>query len=192
MLEGSLLGEGGARKAAGCGLGARFLAGEKCCCSVLNAGFLNNGGSIFADCGLSTSVVLRLGGGRAVEDEVVKVDDDLVRTCPVTGFGLAENEVADVLRACLDVVIGGLDRSFLTGSNSGLDEETVDGFLIEEALCSPPVEALLVFARGGGGRIERSLLITLLALGGRAVVEVTVDALRVIRVEGFTGSRLGD
>lgn len=31
MLEGSLLGDGGARKAAGCGLGARDLAGEKCC-----------------------------------------------------------------------------------------------------------------------------------------------------------------
>lgn len=40
MFEGSLLGEGGASKAAGCGFGARFLAGEKCCWKFENAGLL--------------------------------------------------------------------------------------------------------------------------------------------------------
>jgi hypothetical protein len=40
MFEGSLLGEGGARKAAGCGFGARLFAGEKCCCNVEKVGRL--------------------------------------------------------------------------------------------------------------------------------------------------------
>lgn len=41
IFEGNLLGEGGARKAAGWGFGARFFAGEKCCCSVEKAGLLS-------------------------------------------------------------------------------------------------------------------------------------------------------
>lgn len=40
MLDGSLLGEGGTRKDAGCGFGARFLAGEKCCWRVEKVGRL--------------------------------------------------------------------------------------------------------------------------------------------------------
>ncbi len=191
-MEGSLLGEGGARKAEGCGFGARFLAGEKCCCKVLNAGFLNNGGS--TGCGFGASkVLLRVGGGRAVEDEFVRVVEDLVRVCPGTAFELVEIEVADTLRTCLDVVIGGFDLSFLTGSGSALEAGAV--FLMDEVLCSPPVAGLLMFARGGGGRIE-PLLTVLLALGGRPDVDVDVDidAARVILLVlvGFMGNRLGD
>lgn len=84
------------------------------------------------------------------------------------------------------MVIGGLDRSFLTGSGSTWEE--VLGRRFELDLCSPPVVVgLLIFTLGGGGRIDPLLVVLPVALGGRAVVEV----LRVTRVGGFTGNRLG-
>lgn len=54
-------------------------------------------------------------------------------------------------------------------------------------LCNPPgvVVGLLIFAREGGGRIEALPIMLPVELGGRAGAVV-------IRVEGLTGSRLGD
>lgn len=43
MLLGSLLGLGGARRETIVGFGARFLAGEKCCCRVLKTGLFKSG-----------------------------------------------------------------------------------------------------------------------------------------------------
>lgn len=146
-------------------------------------------GSAGEGCGLLRSVEFRDGGGRAVE-ELTRVDEDLVRVWPIGGFAPVEIEVADVLRVCLDVTTGGLDRSFFTGSGSVFDE--VAAFLIEDVLCNPPVAGLLTFARGGGGPIDPLPLLIVLpvALGGR--LDMDVDVLRVTRVGGFTGNRLGD
>lgn len=99
-----------------------------------------------------------------------------------------EIEVAEVLRVCLDVTIGGLDRSFFTGSGSVFDEGVA--FLIDDVLCNPPVAGLLTFARGGGGPIDPLLIVLPVALGGR--LDMDVDVLLVTRVGGFTGNRLGD
>jgi hypothetical protein len=72
MLEGNLLGDGGARNAAGCGLGARLLAGEKCCWRVENAGLLSCGS---ADAGAELRSCVTLGGRRAVLALSVVLDD---------------------------------------------------------------------------------------------------------------------
>lgn len=77
ILEGNLLGEGGARKAAGCGLGTRFLAGEKCCCRVENAGLLSCCDSAFAGREVGSCTDSRVGGGKVVD--AFKIVDDLVR-----------------------------------------------------------------------------------------------------------------
>lgn len=100
---------------------------------------------------------------------------------------LLEKELVEAFRRWRDVTIGGLDRSFLTGSASG----AAGGFArrFDVGLCNPPVElGLLIFARGGGGRIEALLEMLPVALGGRDVV----DMLLALRVGGFTGNRLGD
>lgn len=70
MFEGSLLGDGGARKAAGWGLGARLFAGEKCCWRVENAGRLS-----CDSCSLDAS---SLEGGRSAVDALRTVDVDFV------------------------------------------------------------------------------------------------------------------
>jgi hypothetical protein len=72
MFEGNLLGDGGARNAAGCGLGARLLAGEKCCCRVEKAGRLSCD-SAGADAEVRSCVAL--GGRRAVLVLSVVLDD---------------------------------------------------------------------------------------------------------------------
>lgn len=80
MFEGSLLGEGGARNTAGCGLGARLLAGEKCCWRVENAGLLK-----CSTCAGAFDSVIELrfdGGARIVDVELERVDVDRVRECP--------------------------------------------------------------------------------------------------------------
>ena len=58
--------------------------------------------------------------------------------------------------------------------------------LEEFDLCKPAdmVAGLPMSLRGGGGRIETLLILLPAELGGRAVL--------VLRVEGFTGNRLGD
>ena len=187
IFEGSLLGDGGARKAAGCGLGARFLDGEKCCCSVENGGLLSSDSTCTGREACS-SVDPRAGGGRVV-DAVRTVEEDFVRARPGSRVA-ADMELADALRRCREVVGGGLARSFFSGSifEGGL------GWRIEEDLCKDPVVVgLLMLARGGGGGIEEeedeeeALLVTLLPLelGSR---EDTVAR----RVIGLTGSRLED
>jgi hypothetical protein len=67
--------------------------------------------------------------------------------------------------------------------------DTSLGVLVDVDLPNPPavVVGLLVFARGGGGRIDALPEPLLLALGGRVVAVVVV-----LRVEGLTGSLLGD
>jgi len=75
-----LLGDGGARKAAGWGLGARLFAGEKCCWRVEKAGRLNCD-SCCCGWALRSSEPFLVGGRRAVE-AVRSVEDDLVRECP--------------------------------------------------------------------------------------------------------------
>lgn len=141
--------------------------------------------------GISTE--FRLVGGSVV-DEFRRVDEDLVRVWldtfppwPIELAVLVENELVEAFRRWRDVTIGGLDRSFLTGSASG----AAGGFArrFEVDLCRPPAEVgLLIFARGGGGRIEALLAMLPVALGGRDVV----DILLALRVGGFTGNRLGD
>ena len=74
-----MLGDGGARKAAGCGLGARFLAGEKCCCKVENAGLFNCDSAGPALELVVASPAIPRDGGRSVVVELSKVDEDLVR-----------------------------------------------------------------------------------------------------------------
>lgn len=79
MLEGSLEGLGGARNAAGWGLGARLFAGEKCCWRVEKEGFLG------WDSERRTLVVVvsakgsRVAGGRRAVEEVKRVEEDFVR-----------------------------------------------------------------------------------------------------------------
>ncbi len=152
MFDGSLLGDGGARKAAGWGLGARFRAGEKCCWRVENAGLR----SCDSVCGWrddGSCNEFRFGGRKTVEvAEFKRVDDDFVRVCPedrelptdVLPVELLEAELIEVLRRWRDVTIGGLDRSFLTGSASGRDGALA--LSLESDLCNPLVEGLLVWA----------------------------------------------
>lgn len=100
---------------------------------------------------------------------------------------LLEKELVEAFRRWRDVTIGGLDRSFLTGSGSGAAGGSERRFEVD--LCSPPIAVgLLIFARGGGGRIEALLAMLPVALGGHDVV----DMLLALRVGGFTGRRLGD
>lgn len=179
IFEGSLLGDGGARKAAGCGLGARFLAGEKCCCRVENAGLLSSD-SAWTRREACSSVDPREGSGRVV-DAVRTVEEDFVRARPGAPV-VADIELVDALRRYREVVSGGLERSFFSGSmfEGGL------GWRVEEDLCKAPVVGLPMLARGGGGGIEEALLTKLpVELGGR---EDTVAR----RVVGLTGSRLED
>ena len=110
-----MLGDGGARKAAGWGLGARLFAGEKCCWRVEKAGRLNCD-SCCCGWALRSSEPFLVGGRRVVE-AVRSVEDDLVRECPGP-FVLAERELADAFRRWRDCVSGGLERSFFTGSKS--------------------------------------------------------------------------
>lgn len=126
MLEGRLLGEGGARKAAGCGLGTRFLAGEKCCCRA-EKGFFSWGSATDGREVASSRV-----GGRSTGGAPEKVEVDFARVWPETR-GAVEIELADGLRRCREVVSGGLDRSCFGGSAPWL----VFGCWVEEALCRP-------------------------------------------------------
>jgi hypothetical protein len=178
MFEGNLLGDGGARKAAGCGLGARFLAGEKCCCRAEN-GFLSCG-STSAGREIVSSADPRVGGRLAV-GALETIEDDLARVW--LGIrGAAEGELAEGLRRCRELVSGGRDRSCLTGSVLWLTFEC----RFEDDLLSPPVVGLPMLARAEGGRIKALLTTLLAALGGLADVDRTLGA------EGFIGSRLGD
>lgn len=119
-----------------------------------------------------------------------------MRECPGGCCELTENELVEALRRCRDMAIGGLDRSFFTGSVSACEmTEVVLGRLFELDLCNPPVVVgLLVFALGGGGRIEPLLVVLPVALGGRPIVDVDVLMLRDARVPaGFiVGNRDGD
>jgi len=90
-------------------------------------------------------------------------------------------ELVDVFRRCLDVVIGGRERSFLMGSMSTVGPALER--LPERDLCNPTVVGLLTLDREEGGRRD-ALVVIFAELEGRAVV--------VLRVVGFTGSRLGD
>lgn len=149
--------------------------------------------SAVGGCSLGISTEFRLEGGRMVV-EFRRVEEDFVRVwletfppLPIELAVLVEKEFAEALRRWRDVTTGGLDRSFFTGSGSG----AAGGFArrFEADRCSPPVEVgLLIFARGGGGRIEALLEMLPVALGGRDVV----DILLALRVGGFTGKRLGD
>jgi hypothetical protein len=112
-------------------------------------------------------------------DAVTAVEEDFVRVWPETRV-LAETELVEAFRRCLDWTGGGLERSVLTGSVL----EAVLELRLEEERCKPPVVGLPMLAREGGGRIEGALLVTLpFALGGRE---------DVVRTGGLTGSRLGD
>jgi hypothetical protein len=97
MFDGNLLGDGGARNAAGCGLGATFLAGEKCCWRVENAG-LPSCGSTDVDAGAGFRSCVALGGRRAVLVLSV-VLDDFVREWLETRV-LADREFAEAFRRC--------------------------------------------------------------------------------------------
>lgn len=79
-MDGSLLGDGGARKAAGWGLGARLLAGEKCCWRVEKAGFFSCGCSKVEVLGVGSSDAR--GGGLRTVDTPRREEEDLLRTCP--------------------------------------------------------------------------------------------------------------
>jgi hypothetical protein len=120
-------------------------------------------------------------------EEPRRVDEDLVRVWLLIGFAVVENEFADIFRICLDVVMGGLDLSFFTGSASTC--EGGETFFIDEDLCNAPVVGLLAFARGGGGAIDPLLIVLPVTLGGLLILDV--DVLLVI-VDGFMGNRLGD
>ena len=109
------------------------------------------------------------------------VEEDFVRVW-LGGFVPVDAELVEALRRCRDCVRGGRERSCLTGS---VVLEVALELRVEDDLCKPPVVDLPILAREGGGRMEVALLITLpVALGGLE------DA--AARVEGFTGSRLGD
>lgn len=126
-------------------------------------------------------------------EELRSVEVDLVRAW-LGGFvvvpkELPEKELVEALRKWRDVTMGGLDRSFFTGSGS---VAVAGGFgrRFDVDLCSPlVVVGLLMFARREGGRVEAVLEMLPVALGGRTAV---VDMLRDVRVVGFTGNRLGD
>lgn len=119
--------------------------------------------------------------------------------------------LVEAVRRCLYCVRGGRERSCFTGSAAvvaaplvvslGLRTE-VDrpspmllpfcvaslGLRVDVDRCKPlafAVAGLLIFARGGGGRIEVLLATLPFELGGR----VELVALRVV---GFVGSLLGD
>jgi hypothetical protein len=100
IFEGSLLGEGGARNAAGCGFGARLLAGEKCCCNVENVGRLGCDSERKFRVVVGSFVDSWEGGRRAV-DAVRMVEEDFVRVCPVTR-GTDDVELVETFRKCLD------------------------------------------------------------------------------------------
>jgi hypothetical protein len=99
---------------------------------------------------------------------------------------IAEEELIEVLRRCLEVVMGGLDRSFLTGSTSDLDGALTWPF--EEDLVNPVLAGLLMLARDGGCRVEALLIVLPVALGGRAML-LLVSGLEAM---GALGKRLGD
>jgi len=181
MLEGSLLGEGGARNAAGCGFGARFFAGEKCCWRVENAGFLICGGSTFEGRGAGSSDGHE-GGRRAVAVEALKVEYDLFLVWPIARVLEERVLLVDALRRCRDCVTGGRERSCFTGSvfEAGLPLR----LLVEGRLCNSVVAGLPTFARVDGGFIEGLWVMLPLEMGGCESVEV----LRVVTV----GRRLGD
>jgi len=171
-----LLGEGGARKAAGWGFGARFLAGEKCCWRVEKFGLRSWGGSS------------RGAGSRAVEvfNVELNVEEDLFLVWPF-GRVVFEGRVllVDEFRTCRNCVTGGRERSCFTGSvvcEAGLPLRP----LVEGRRCNSVVTGLLTPARVEGGLIEGLLGMLALELGGR----VTVDVLRVGRLT--VGRRLGD
>ena len=186
IFEGNLLGEGGARKAAGWGFGARFFAGEKCCCSVEKAGRLScESGREVGSCadsrvGGRTAEADSRVGGRRVVDAFKTVEEDFVRVWPGTRVA-ADTELVEAFRRCRDWVRGGLERSCLTGS---VIEDVALELRVEDDRFKPPVVGLLILAREGGGCKEEALLVALpVALGGLEVV---------LRVDGLTGSRLGD
>jgi hypothetical protein len=178
ILDGSLLGVGGARNDAGCGLGAKFLAGEKCCCSAENGFLVWGSGS--ADREVVSSVDPRV-GGRNTGEAVEIMEEDFARVWLGTRTA-ADTELADGLRRCREAVRGGLDRSCLTGSELWVLLDC----RVEYDLCRPPVVGLPILARAEGGRIEALLTTLLAALGGPVDVDV------IFRVGGLIGSRLGD
>jgi len=148
-------------------LGPRFLAGEKCCCKVENAGFLICDSARRGFEFDIPSPDIPRDGGRSVVDEFNNVEDDRVRTWPRPRVPAAlERELADGFRRCRDCVRGGLERSALTGSV--LEPVAAFETRFEDDLCSPPVAGLLILARAGGGRIEELEVTLSVALGGLA------------------------
>jgi len=117
--------------------------------------------------------------GRRVIEALARVVEDRSRVWLESRVLVAMEELIETFRRCLEVVIGGRERSFLMGSLSVVEPALER--LPERDLCRPPVVGLLMLTREGGGRKE-ALLVMLAELDGRAVV--------VLR--GFTGSRLGD
>lgn len=94
-------------------MGARFLAGEKCCWCVLNAGFLRKTSEPNAWYGLKLSLEPRVDGLDVTE--VTHVDVDRARPwddCRDV------DALVEAVRTWRDVVIGGFDRSFLARSLS--------------------------------------------------------------------------
>ncbi len=122
----------------------------------------------------------RVGGRRA---EVVEcVEEDRVRTW-LGSFAVAEKELVEGFRRCREVVIGGLERSFFTGSASAVG---VFERRFEADLWRPPIAGFaLMLVRVGGGRMGALPVALPEELGGRAI-----DV--ALRVVGLTGSRLGD
>lgn len=124
-------------------------------------------------------------GGRRVVDAVTAAEEDFARAW-LGACGPADPEPAEGYRRWREVVIGGRDRSCLTGSVLWL----VLGGRVEAVLCNPPVVRLPMLARAAGGRSEEALLERLamlpVELGGLVVADET------FRVEGLMGSRLGE
>lgn len=159
-------------------MGARFFAGEKCCCKVEKAGLLSCGSACaIRDTNPSGPFV----GGRWTVDALSVAEVDFAREW-LAARVVEEKELVEGVRKCRKVVSGGLERSCLTGSVLWL----VLDCRFEDDLCSPPVVGLPMLARGGGTHIEALLAVVLAALGGLADVDV------ILRDAGLMGSRLGE
>jgi hypothetical protein len=79
-------------------------------------------------------------------------------------------------------VRGGLERSCFTGS---VFEEALFDWRVEDDLCRPLDVGLLILAREVEGRVAALLVMLPVALGG-------LEDIVALRVEGLTGSRLGE
>jgi hypothetical protein len=113
-------------------------------------------------------------------DALKTVEDDFVRVWLETRV-LLERTLTEGFLRCRDAVRGGRERSCLIGSVV----VAVLGTLFEDDRCSPPLVGLPILAREGGGCMPLPLVLPA-ELGGLE------DVFGGLRVEGFTGSLLGD